>query len=282
MKEIEIKNWKDFSEVAAHFDIGSPLDTPYLYRGQGKADWPLTPSLVRHAKSTNLDSAQTIVIEKAEVEEFQTQAYLYLPAQMILDRKDLISWWGFMQHYNAPTRVLDWTTSPFVAAYFAAEGKPDHAGAIWFFHVHTVEAYMEKTYKGYEFPRRTEKMSQLLLNSDAKPILYVGSARTQTERMSAQQTGITFSAQILADHDQIIAEAVKEEEAKKEIEVYGKLIISKELKFEFLRSLRSMNITARALFPGVDGLGRSVAELVTISAIYESGSKKKADEKKGE
>ena len=87
MKEIEIKNWKDFSELAAQFDIGSPLDTHYLYRGQGKADWPLTPSLVRHAKSTNLDSAQTIVIEKAEVEEFQTLAYLYfcLVDQRIFD-----------------------------------------------------------------------------------------------------------------------------------------------------------------------------------------------------
>ncbi len=180
-----------------------------------------------------------------------------------------------MQHHNAPTRLLDWTASPLVAAYFATEGESDHAGAIWYFHCHTLDACMKKTYEGYELPTTTDKMAQVLLDPNAKPILYMASARTQTERMAAQQTRMTFSAQILADHGQIIAEAVKAEEAKKEIEIYGKLIIPKELKLEFLRKLRSMNITARALFPGVDGLGRSVAELVRLGSAYESAKEKK-------
>ena len=48
-----------------------------------------------------------------------------------------------------------------------------------------------------------------------------------------------------------------------------KLIVPKDLKREFLRKLRRMNITAHALFPGLDGLGRSVGELIQLGADYE-------------
>lgn len=274
MHEIEVKDWQQFLKLATHFDIESPLADAYIFRGQARADWPLIPSLVRCAQSARLDPVQALSIEAAATAEFQTQAHLHLPSQMIFDRKDLIAWWGLMQHYYAPTRLLDWTASPFVAAYFAIEREPDHPGAVWYFHCHTVDAYMRKTYEGYEFPK-IEKMAQVLLDSNAKDILYFGAARTQTDRMAAQQTKGTLSTQILADHGQIMAKAVATGEAKKEMEVYGKLIIPKTLKPEFLRRLRSMNITARALFPGVDGLGRSVAELVRLGTAYESAKKKK-------
>ena len=45
---------------------------------------------------------------------------------------DLLGWLGLMRHYGAPTRLLDWTMSPFVACYFAYESLTDtHDGALW-------------------------------------------------------------------------------------------------------------------------------------------------------
>lgn len=44
------------------------------------------------------------------------------------------------QHHRMPTRLLDWTRDPMVAAYFAGEGAPDDGGriAVWAVHRETV------------------------------------------------------------------------------------------------------------------------------------------------
>jgi hypothetical protein len=46
---------------------------------------------------------------------------------------DLLGWWELMQHHGAPTRLMDWTKSPFTAIWFALQGHADGDGdmALW-------------------------------------------------------------------------------------------------------------------------------------------------------
>ncbi len=175
-----------------------------------------------------------------------------------------MAWFSLMQHYRAPTRLLDWTRSAFVAAYFAVESDFDQPGFIWVIHPATVKAFTEKTYGQRELP--DDEGEQLLTAPDAKPLLFFVRRPRETNRMAAQQGFFSVSPDILADHGDLLADAVAW--ASDHHERFFAMIIPPRLKPEFLRRLVAMNITARALFPGVDGLGRTVAELVTLAILH--------------
>lgn len=49
------------------------------------------------------------------------------------DEDDIAGWLSLMQHYRLPTRLLDWSFSPLIAAYFAVPGSndADEDACIW-------------------------------------------------------------------------------------------------------------------------------------------------------
>jgi len=264
--ETEIGDWDDFVEAIHRDESALRLDIPYLFRGQPR-DYPLLPSLARYAMRCKLTGKQARAVEKEALKEFKLQAHLYLPAAMIGEAKDLPSWWALMQHHGVPTRLLDWTASPYVAAYFATAESPDEPGVVWMAHDRTIRKFMEATYRSYTYPRKRSEVDRAFLRSNADRVLYFIELELHTERMTAQQTRFSLSYSPLADHGEIIASTL---DRKSSLMMHRKLIIPKERKPEFLRRLRLMNITARTLFPGIDGFGRSVSELVRLSCEFRS------------
>jgi len=174
-----------------------------------------------------------------------------------------MGWWHLMQHFGAPTRLLDWTDSPYVAAYFAADTtNEEDDGVIWGVHGGLLGKAMRAQYPEGASTAEGARRTGLYLNQDAPLALHFVRARIQAERMTAQQTACSVSPQILGDHGSVVAGALEPE-----LECYFKLILPAEQKPTFLLRLRRMNMTAHALFPGVDGLGRSVRELVNMAGL---------------
>lgn len=90
------------------------------FRGHAQNDWQLIPSA--HRRNSVLES------------QFANHFRLSAPslAANCPEHEDYVSWLPLMQHYGLPTRLLDWTESILVAAFFSLPPKPTKTNtAIW-------------------------------------------------------------------------------------------------------------------------------------------------------
>ena len=94
------------------------LPNSFIYRGQSDASWSLQTTLERGC-GTNYSKEFAEKYEAYAIDQFSSRFHLY-------DRENiqpgsLLEWLAIMQHYGVPTRLLDFTTSPYAALYFALE-----------------------------------------------------------------------------------------------------------------------------------------------------------------
>jgi len=258
-----IDGWTRFATFAASLGADRPHRPSYLFRGHSDATWKLIPSLLR-LFPPDVTAQAALEIEDAALREFRSAAHLHLPPSVVpppLPPPALPEWWALMQHHGAPTRLLDWTFSPYVAAYFAVAENWDADGSIFVIHGHTAQTALFQRYGTSPISIRNEDLT----SPDSPNALLLWSPERRSDRFVAQQGQFTLSINILGAHDTLIAEACSTARAAKPEDLfYKKWIIPFALKQQFLARLRAMNIAAHSLFPGIDGLGRSIAEIARL------------------
>jgi hypothetical protein len=94
-------------ELAHHYQRTGAFD---LFRGQ-TADWPLQPKIFRPGVDP--------VIARERLEQFTAWAERSTELQSLHCNEDAML--AIAQHYGIPTPLLDWTTNPDVAGFFATE-----------------------------------------------------------------------------------------------------------------------------------------------------------------
>jgi len=238
-----------------------PSEYGMLFRGQSVAEWPLKHSFARGLPPI-IDEEAAIFIEKQALKKFQEQAHLLLNTGFIPHKNDLINWWALMQHHHAPTRLLDWTKSPYVALYFAVIDNLSADGVIWIVHGGVLLDRMEKAAPPESTKR--DEYEAFFQTSKASEILFPLDIHHKSPRMIAQQGIFTVCKNILGNHGDIIGKTMDGKP-----DHYKLLVIAKEQKLNMLRRLEKLNITASSLFPGIDGLGRSIGEFIKMDSSYE-------------
>jgi hypothetical protein len=101
------------SWASAQNEIGFFPET-WVFRGQQDATWSLQCNLDRRRGTTDPVHAETTVRD-----EFAKRAHLFLPTAR--EPESLLEWLALIQHHGGPTRLIDFTRSPLIAAFFALE-----------------------------------------------------------------------------------------------------------------------------------------------------------------
>jgi hypothetical protein len=132
--------------------------------------------------------------EPSNFSEFREQANRY--TSKTPSNGDSGSWFALMQHYGTPSRFLDWTASPYVAAYFALEKEAlegEKRSAIWAIDLDWLEKTGLETLRqegwaltGDDSEARA-RWENSLLNECRKPVIIKMNPLEPNDRMAAQQ-----------------------------------------------------------------------------------------------
>lgn len=175
-------------------------------------------------------------------------------------RQDIIAWLTLMQHHFAPTRLLDWTYSSWIAAYHAATFDREQSGFIWAFN--PVSFARKRPPEWSEFQTKLDAVETVaqycgLLKQLPSELVLPFHLIESTHRMVAQQGTFTFGHPPAVDHTLLIGKYTEPGHAKV-------LLIPNNLKRDLCERMRAMNLTAASLFPGLDGVGKTTLETMRI------------------
>ena len=111
-----------------------PEKWAWAFRGISRHEYRLESKLERELKGRT-GSDYNIDRQTAEdylLSQFKRAAHHFAEPSMVPGKDDTLEWLALMQHYGAPTRLLDFTRYPYVACFFALKiADTKDCCAIW-------------------------------------------------------------------------------------------------------------------------------------------------------
>lgn len=244
-----VQSWSELCEAVFQNSWQESLGrfrTDYAFRGVSDHSVPLVNRFERTCQNPKL--------EYHLLRNFRKYA-------RVKDSRDLSSDWRVLtigQHYGLPTRLIDWTYSPFVAIHFATGDISEFHldGAIWMVDFVKVNRLLPA-------PLR-DVLEQVGSNTFTIEMLEEAMPRlADFDELSRDELALFFEPPSI--DDRIInqyaffsvmssATARLDRWLQNHPGVCKRIIIPASLKWEVRDKLDQANITERLLFPGLDGL----------------------------
>ncbi len=263
-------NLVEIESVADLLEQINKLPNNYLFRGQADATWQLQSSLERViGPAWGADKARQF--EDFSLKQFCSKFHLY-------DRENVqptskLAWLSIMQHYGVPTRLLDFTESPYVALYFALEASApslhrdmalyaiDYAAVLdrSIEHIRSKDSGFNET-RATLFDRQDEVFEKVV-DRFSYDIVWVGEPKLLNARLDRQAGSFLLSG----NRDRRIEEVLSSR-LYCDIEM-RKFVIPGSLVTGVFALLRKMNITSKSLYGDLDGLARAIRMQMQIYAV---------------
>jgi FRG domain len=247
--EHRVSNWLELHELLFAEAWNENLRlfrARFAYRGSSDAAEGLSHSLAR------LGGGEAL--ERQLMRAFRKYA-----AQDAVPHDTDWDWLALGQHHGLPTRLLDWTYSPYVALHFATQNmqKYDRDGVVWC----------------VDYTRAHELLPSLLRaalreeGADVFTTELLAAAAPELSDLEGQFVLFveppSFDARIVNQYALFSvvspAEARLDDWLASHPDLTRRVVIPAELKWEVRDKLDQANVTERVLFPGLDGISRWLA-----------------------
>lgn len=225
--------------------------SPYAFRGLSCASHTLTTSLVRLAGG-KVDVAS---LEQSLLRNFRKYAH----ANAATGVESIWHWLAVAQHHGLPTRLSDWTYSPFVALHFATEQPATYEedGVVWcvnFVGAHTLlprqlRRILEREHSDTLTVEMLSEIGSLQAFDSLSGDTFVAFIEPPSLDDRILNQFALFS--LMSDPGGRLDEWTRVHE-----HLCRRVVVPAELKWEVRDKLDQANINERTLFPGLDGLSR--------------------------
>jgi hypothetical protein len=253
VNERRVETWTELHDLLFEDSWNDELGlfrSSHAYRGGSDASADLRSGLVRLGGDPDL--------ERQLMRAFRKYA-----AQDAVPHDTDWDWLALGQHHGLPTRLLDWTYSPYVALHFATQNlaRYDRDGVVWTVNYVRAHELLPKRLRS-ELEDEGANVFTTELLADAAPsladldgefVLFV-EPPSFDHRIVNQYALFSVVSPAEGRMDDWIAEHP---------DLAQRIVIPAELKWEVRDKLDQANITERVLFPGLDGISRWLARYYT-------------------
>jgi FRG domain len=267
--QIRVDSWEDAVV------LGKGL-AGHVFRGQSDAKRLLSTTIERAARRYGFPGSALRNREIVLLNNFQRRAHQYVDDPPRLD--DRLEWLALMQHHGAPTRLLDFSHSFYVATFFAMESAEQDA-AIW--------ALSTEFTMGHTSNLLSETQTMLDLEEESRAVLQAHLSGHQTStcvmlvephrmnaRLAVQQGCFVVPGDLSKSFMENLAHCLEVDVtalAAKRARLMRhrdadrifdtpivKIVLPKAIHNQAVWDLDQMNVNATSLFPGLDGFARSL------------------------
>jgi len=248
--KVRLNDWSEFKEFTEE------LSENWVFRGQESKEWELMNAIER-TDFIHLYKG----VETDFVAEFQRGARNYLTNDALPTH--LIEWLALMQHHGAPTRLLDFSKSPYIAAFFAYEqcaADAENHIAIWAINIDFLKQRAAEVIQQY-YPDEmktsnnvvNEKLFEAIFFNNRHSFIFPVEPFRMNRRYSLQQSIFVSTAnsyQPFMEQLHFIGSDISHAVIKMELPANQQK--------EVIRNLQRMNLNRASLFPDLDGYAASL------------------------